>query len=109
MKRVKFGRDHALYLVSQEGAPRGKVLRLALTDGVAPALAEATVAAPEAKGAIQSIAPADSGLYVTHLVGGPSDLYFYRHGRGKPLPVLPVSAVAGLESWRGRRAVLRER
>src|ERR1051326_1816187 len=89
IKRVQFGRDSALYLLSRKDAPRGKILRLPLaavthssplsgessraaqlveTPGVAtgtgPVLSQASVAAPEGKGVIEEFSPSDHGLYV---------------------------------------------
>src|ERR1035437_7496058 len=75
IKRVKFGRDGALYLLSRKNAPRGQVLRLPLGT---PALAKATVAVPEGRGTVQEFAPSDHGLYVSYLLGGPSALFYYR-------------------------------
>jgi prolyl oligopeptidase len=122
IKRVKFGRDGALYLLSRKNAPRGKVLRLLPRVGQAsrlptmnlspaaggtPAplfdLAEATVAAPESRGTVQEFAPSDHGLYVSYILGGPSALLYYHRGSTRPreIPILPVSAMSGLDSWQG--------
>jgi prolyl oligopeptidase len=100
VKRVKFGRDQALYLLSLQGAPHGKILRLPLNN---LRLTEATVVVPERKGVVEDFAPCHDGLYVSDLVGGPSELFYYLRGgtRGREVPILPVSTVAGLESWRG--------
>jgi prolyl oligopeptidase len=127
IKRVTLGPDHALYLVSQQDAPRGKVLRLALpetgegqgrpapngtelgTGGAAPglSLAQATVVAPQGKGVVQEMAPCEGGLYVARLLGGPSELVYYARGstRARAIPVLPMSAVDGLQP-RGGNEVL---
>jgi prolyl oligopeptidase len=104
IKRVKFGRDGALYLLSRKDAPRGKVLRLPLDT---PVLTKATAAAPECKGVVQDFAPCDHGLYVANLLGGPSQLLHYPRGssRAREIPILPVSAVSGLASWRGDELV----
>jgi prolyl oligopeptidase len=104
VKQVKFGRDGALYLLSLKNAPRGKVLRLPLDT---PELAKAAVAAPESRGAAQEFAPSDHGLYVADLLGGPSALLYYPRGSQRPreIPILPVSAVSGLDSWQGDEAV----
>jgi prolyl oligopeptidase len=104
IKRVRFGRDGALYLLSRKNAPRGKVLRLPLG---ALDLAKATVAAPERQGVVQEFAPCDNGLYVADLQGGPSALFYYRRGSTRPreIAVLPVSAVSGLDSWQGDELV----
>ena len=104
IKLVKFGRDGALYLLSRKDAPRGKVLRLPL-DTLDPA--KATVAAPESRGVVEDFAPCDNGLYVADLLGGPSELLYYRRGNTRPrrIPVLPVSSVSGLASWHGDKLV----
>jgi prolyl oligopeptidase len=100
IKRVKFGRDGALYLLSRKNAPRGQVLRLPLGT---PALAKATVAAPKGRGTVQEFAPSDHGLYVSYLLGGPSALFYYPRGstRSREIPIPPISAVSGLDSWQG--------
>ena len=100
IKRVTFGRDSALYLLSRNDAPRGKVLRLPLT---CLDLAKAEFAAPESRGVVQEFAPCDDGLYVASLRGGPSELLYYRRGSTRPrvIATLPVSSVSGLSSWHG--------
>jgi len=90
--QAAFGRDDALYVLSRQGAPRGKVLRIPL---VAPALDRARVVVPEGEGAIETFAPAKSRIYVVETLGGPSRLRVATLG-GKPLPdvpILPVSSV----------------
>ncbi len=100
VKRVKFGRDDALYLLSRKDAPRGKVLRLPLDT---LDLAKATVVVPESRGVVQEFALCDHGMYVASLLGGPSELLYYRRGSTRPreIPTLPVSTVSGLASWHG--------
>ncbi len=111
VKHARFGRDHALYMVSLKDAPRGKVLRLPLggvveqpagTEAVPP-LTSATVVVPEGKGVIQEFVSSDDGLYVSSLEGGPSELVFYPRGstHARDIPILPVSSVGGLQSWHG--------
>jgi prolyl oligopeptidase len=104
IKRVKFGRDSALYLLSRKDAPRGKVLRLSLD---ALDLAKATVVAPESRGTVQEFAPSDHGLYVSYIQGGPSALFYFPRSSTRPreIPIQPVSAVSGLDSWQGDDAV----
>jgi prolyl oligopeptidase len=103
VKRAVFGRDQALYLLSLKDAPRGKILRLALQTNKPPALAEARVVVPESQGVVQEYAPAEHGLYVSESMGGSSSLAWYPRGstRPRPIPVLPISTVAGLQSWQG--------
>ena len=98
IKGARFGRDGALYLLSRDEAPRGKVLRLPLET---PELAKATVVVPESKGVVEGFAPADHGLFVSTLLGGPSELLYYPRGKTRPrrIPILPVSAVSGLDCW----------
>ena len=52
---------------------------------------------------MEDFAPCDNGLYVANLLGGPSELAFFRRGSSRPrdVPILPVSTVAGLASWHG--------
>jgi len=104
IKRGRFGRDGALYLLSRNSAPHGKILRLALTS---PELAKATVVAPERKGVVQDYAPFDHGVYVSYLLGGPSELVYYPSGstQSKQIPVRPISTVGGLNSWQGDELV----
>ncbi len=66
-----FGPDGNLYLLSRQGAPRGKILRLPLKGG---RLTDAKVVVPESKGVIESFLPTATALYVNDLVGGPSQV-----------------------------------
>jgi prolyl oligopeptidase len=108
IKVVRIGRDGALYLLSRQRAPKGKILRLAL-DQLGPGstssdalLARAKLIVPEGQGVIQELAPSDHGLYVDDLVGGPSTLGYFAGPRSsaREISVLPISAVSGLQSWR---------
>jgi len=90
-----FGLDGNLYLLSRQNAPRGKILRLALTGAK---LADATVVVPESNVVIQEFLPTASRLYVADLVGGPSQIRIFDltgHTAGT-VPVKPVSSVAEL-------------
>jgi prolyl oligopeptidase len=104
IKHAMFGRDNALYLLSLKDAPKGKILRLSPST---PELAKATVVAPEQKGVVQEFAPADEGIYVAYLQGGPSDLVYFPHGSLRPqgIRILPVSSVGGLQSWKKNELV----
>jgi len=98
---AEFGRDEALYLVSRTNAPRGKVLRLPLSDDAT--LAQAKEIIPQSDGAIQEIVATDHQLYLTDLLGGPSrvrvtDLAGKSLGE---LPILPVSSVYGIVRTHG--------
>ena len=98
VKHAKLGRDNALYLLSRKDAPHGKILRVPLDT---PELSKATLVTPESKGVIAEYAPTDSGLYVSRLLGGPSELFYFPKGKtsGREIPVLPISSVSGLQSW----------
>ncbi len=99
IKAIKFGPDAALYLLSKNNAPRGKILRLPLTN---LDLKQASVLVPEVRGVLDEYVPAASGLYVAVMEGGPSRLWFYpNHGKPVEVPVLPVSSVGGLHCWHG--------
>jgi prolyl oligopeptidase len=104
VKRGKFGRDNALYLLSLKDAPHGKVLRMPLDT---PELKNCSVVAPEQNGVVQDFAPYDHGLYVNYLLGGPSELVSYARGSTEPrtIPVLPISTVGGLDSWEGDQLI----
>ncbi len=104
VKSARFGPDGALYLLSKNQAPRGKILRLDLDK---PNLADAALLVPERKGVVEEFAPYKGGLYVSDLVGGPSELLDFPKlsTRGKQLPLLPISAVGGLNSWEGETLV----
>ncbi len=95
-----FGRDQALYLLSRQGAPRGKIIRLPLE---APELARARTVVKESAAAIQGFLPTASRLYVVDLIGGPSQIrVFDLAGRPeKPVPVKPVSSVGQVVRLRG--------
>jgi len=94
------GKDQALYLLSKNDAPRGKVLRLPLA---VPLLTKAETVVPESDVAIRAIVPAATLLYVIDSMGGPSRLRVFDqkgHFRGE-VGLLPASAVDGASSLRG--------
>ena len=99
IKAIKFGPDAALYLLSKQGAPRGKILRVSLVN---PELAKATVVVAEGWNVVSEYEPSENGIYVAEMAGGPSQLWYYPHnGASVEVPVLPVSAVGGLHCWQG--------
>ena len=55
---LDFGPDDSIYVISRDGAPRGKVLRL---DAANPDLAEAEVVVPETDGALSNSANTAAG------------------------------------------------
>jgi prolyl oligopeptidase len=86
------GLDGAAYLLSRQGAPKGKLLRLDLK---APELAKATVVVPEDEGAIESFLPTAKTLYVVDLLGGPSRVraFALKGGAAQPVAIPEVSTV----------------
>jgi len=104
IKSAKLGRDNCIYMLSRDKAPRGKLLRLSLSR---PELSKAALIVPERKGVIQEFAPCDHGVYVSDLLGGPSELLYIPMGnlRGREIPILPISTVSGLQSWSGDELV----
>ena len=101
-----FGKDDALYLLSRNNAPRGKVLRVPLGK---PALANAETVVPQSEAAIESFAPSATLLYVIDSLGGPSRIrVFDQKGRAKGVvPTLPASAVYSASSPRGDDLIYR--
>jgi prolyl oligopeptidase len=100
VKRAAWAPDGSLYLLSREGAPRGKILRLPPD---CYDLKEARLVLPEQPGAIESFEVTETGLYVVELDGGPSRLrMFDRHGNElADVPLEPISTVWEQTAWRG--------
>jgi prolyl oligopeptidase len=71
IKLARLGRDSALYLLSREEAPRGKILRLPLD---APELKNAAEIVSAGEAVIEQIVPSQEALYVGDLLGGPSQI-----------------------------------
>lgn len=90
--QAAFGPDDTLYLLSQQGAPRGKVLRLPLRT---PNLAQATTLIAEGQYSIQHITLAATRLYITEQLGGPSQVRMYGYD-GSDLGVLPLEPVSAM-------------
>jgi len=86
--------DPALYLLSRHEVPRGKVLRVQLSD---PELSKAEVIVPQSSGretndnsraSITEFVTTASRLYVVDEIGGPSQVRIFDH-HGKQLGILP--------------------
>ena len=94
-----FGLDGALYIVSRDGAPRGKLLRLPAGSSQ---LAAAKVVVPQSEAVIEHVLVTKGRLYVQDLLGGVSQLRSFDLNGGAPslVPVMPVSTVS--EITRGR-------
>jgi prolyl oligopeptidase len=97
-----------VYLISLKDAPRGKLLRLAVTNatGAGAALARAVTLVPEGRDTLVSAFGLNPGnlvaterlLYATYQLGGPSEVRVF-DAKGAPAKApaqFPVSAVDGL-------------
>ena len=99
IKGARLGRDNALYLLSRNAAPRGKVLRLPLET---PELSKAIEIIPTGEPVIQGIVPTADALFVADLLGGPSQIRrFGLDGKGETIIPIPkissVQEMVGLE------------
>ena len=91
--QARFGMDGAIYLLSREGAPRKKILRVPLA---APHLVAAEVVVPEGENPIEGFTPTASRLYVTEMAGGPTQMRVYDlSGRRLGLVAMPEIALIG--------------
>jgi prolyl oligopeptidase len=93
VKRARIGRDGNLYLLSLKDAPRGKVLAVALEQ---PAVASAKVAVAQGEATMIDIDVARERLFVTCMVGGPSELRVFDLA-GKALGPVPTEAVSTVD------------
>lgn len=90
-----FHRSDTLYLLSRNGAPKGKILSVPLMN---PNLAEAKTVVAESEATIEQVLPTLTRLYVADSIGGPSQIRVFDL-TGKPLlpiPLKPISSVADL-------------
>jgi prolyl oligopeptidase len=92
IKAARLGRDNALYLLSRNAAPRGKVLRVPLET---PEFSKAVEIVPTSEAVIVRIVPTVNTLYVGDLLGGPSQIRrFDLDGKGETIiPIPKISAV----------------
>jgi len=97
--QVTFGPDNTLFAISRADAPRGKILKLSLTDF---SLDKAQIIVPEMEDTIVSdfyghppIVVTSNRLYLTYQLGGPSEIrVFDLRGQRQAGPeILPVSSV----------------
>lgn len=90
--QARFGPDGAVYLLSRQGAPRGKVIRIPPETA---SLDRATTVVPVSEAVIESFRVTATRVYVLDNVGGPNQVRIFDMA-GQPrgaVPVLPVSAV----------------
>ena len=96
---AEFGLDGHLYLLSKQNAPRGKILRMALEGD----LAGAPTVVPESKAVIDGFLPTATKLYVSDLVGGPSQVRVFNLAGGEhgKVPIEGVVSVGQLVRGKG--------
>jgi len=90
-----FGSD-ALYLLCRRDAPRGKVLRLPVSEGVTVADAEQIV--PPGDLDIEDLAVTRDTVWVVDTDGGPQQVRAFDHN-GRPLPPVRIPAVSSVSSY----------
>jgi len=92
---AELGEDGGLWLRSIHGAPHGKLLRTAPDK---PDLAKAAVVVPETERVIQFFEVRKGRLYVSDLVGGPSQtrVFELKNGQATFLEELPLPAVSSV-------------
>ena len=92
IKLARLGRDNALYLLSRAGTPRGKILRLPLD---VPELKNAAEIVASGEAVIEQIVPSKEALYVSDLLGGPSQVRrFDLNGKNETtIPIPQISSV----------------
>jgi prolyl oligopeptidase len=94
------GADGALYLVSHQAAPRGKLLKL---PSGATDLSRAVTLVPESDAVMlgsgefggEPLIVTSNALYLRELIGGPSRVAVYDHA-GKPAGILPLPDVSAV-------------
>jgi len=91
IKAARLGRDNAMYLLSRNAAPRGKVLRLPLET---PELSKAVEIVPTGEPVIQQIVPTADALFLGDLLSGPSQIRrFSLVSKGATsIPIAKISA-----------------
>ena len=87
---ARFGMDDAIYLLSRDGAPRKKILRIPLAT---PRLEAAVVVVPEGENPIEGCTPTASRLYVTEMAAGPTQMRIYDLS-GRPLGLVAMPEIA---------------
>lgn len=108
VKMIVFGDDGALYMLSHQNAPRGKILRVPLAT---PEVRNAKTIVQQSAAVLQDFLFTIAGLqpafvatanllYVIELAGGPTEIHLFDHG-GRELgkvPSEPVSAITQIVS-----------
>ncbi|MGE5095880.1 MAG: prolyl oligopeptidase family serine peptidase [Betaproteobacteria bacterium] len=90
IRGAALGRDGRLYVRSLKGTLRGRILAMPLDR---PVLAEAKEIVPEGEDTIESFAATPDRLYVSYMVGGPSELRVFDLS-GKALGKVPTEPIS---------------
>jgi len=90
--------DDVLYLVTRRDAPRGKVLRLPVSDGAT--LSDAEEFVPTGDAVVEDVAVTRDTVWVVDIDGGPQQVRRFDHD-GRRLPDVPLPPVSSV-SWYGR-------
>ena len=93
IKSARLGSDNAMYLLSRNAAPRGKILRLPLGT---PELSKAVEIVPTGEPVIQQIVPAVDALFVGDLLGGPSQIRRFALD-GKEQTIIPIPKISAVQ------------
>jgi prolyl oligopeptidase len=93
IKIARLSRDNALYLLSRADAPRGKILRLPLD---VPELKNAAEIVASGDAVIEHIVPSTDALYVSDLLGGPSQIRRFDLN-GKNEMVIPIPQISDVQ------------
>jgi prolyl oligopeptidase len=88
--RAALGTDGCLYLLSRNGSPRGRILKVPLSN---PKMGSARPIVEHAGGSIESFVLTKNRLYVTEVDGGPSRLLAYDLD-GRPQGKVPIEDVS---------------
>lgn len=94
--RAHIGKDGALYALSRDGAPKGKLLKVAPAEAMKTKLEKASVVVPESDAVIDSFVATKSRLFVVDLVGGPNDVRVF-DGKGTSLGTMPMADVSAVQ------------
>ena len=104
--RAVLGKDEHLYILSRNGAPRGKILKLSLSS---PILSSAQTIIHEQAQSIESFEVTESRIYTVQVDGGPSQIRaFDLEGQEQSGPrVEPVSSVEQIAGLAGDNTLFR--
>jgi prolyl oligopeptidase len=89
----------AVYLLSRRDAPRGKILRLPLAEGVTAA--DAVEIVPASRAVIEDLVVTRGTLWVADMDGGPQTLRAFDLD-GRPLPAPEIPPVSSVSSYWAR-------